>query len=319
MVFEVDVCTARTRLLAGAPNASYGLMEYQEAGSALCRRSLLDGSVEVVRMPGDQVTASELPPRPEWRGASLVRWQADELSLEGMFVPPATGDPPWMTVVFLHGGPVGSLVVGEAERAGAWADPRWATFIPDFPASGICGEAAMLSAFEAAELPERDHEVDAVLAGVDHLVQAGMVDETRLFLVGHSYGAYLVNRALTRTDRFRAAVCWEGVADLRMLDGASLAHQVTWRGGGPEDAPARWSAASPIDRVDRVRTPTLLFYGADSRLVRQGKRWGEALREAGVPTQLVIEDGVGHTFVTTESSQCFQDVVSGWFLQHLDV
>ena len=171
----------------------------------------------------------------------------------------------------------------------------------------------MLAAFEAVELPEHDREVDAVQAGIDTMVEAGLVDEHRVFVVGHSYGAYLLNRALTRTHRFRAAVCWEGVADLRLLDEPSLAAQARWRGGRPHETPERWSAASPIDRAERVRTPTLLLCGANSTLAGQGQRWNEALRRAGVPAALVVEDGVGHTFVTDESSRRFRELVARWF------
>jgi dipeptidyl aminopeptidase/acylaminoacyl peptidase len=124
----------------------------------------------------------------------------------------------------------------------------------------------MLAAFQARELPEDDREVDAIVAGVDALVATGSCDGRRLFLVGHSYGAYLVNRAVSRTGRFRAAVCWERVADLCLLDEVSLAMQSALGGGSPDDAPQRWSAASPIDRVEQVRTPMLLVYGAKSTL-----------------------------------------------------
>ncbi|HEX3425730.1 MAG TPA: alpha/beta fold hydrolase [Acidimicrobiales bacterium] len=161
-------------------------------------------------------------------------------------------------MTFLHGGPIAALASGEQDRTGAWIDPHWATFIPDFPSSGICGEDAMLAAFQARELPDDDQEVDAILAGLDALVAASRCDRQRMFLVGHSYGAYLVNRAVSRTGRFRAAVCWEGVADLRLLDEASLAVQSGLRGGSRRNAPLRWSAASPIDRVERIGAPMVL-------------------------------------------------------------
>ncbi|MGH9155139.1 MAG: alpha/beta hydrolase family protein [Acidimicrobiales bacterium] len=205
------------------------------------------------------------------------------------------------------------LAIGELDRAGGWVDPRRATFIPEFPASGIAGEAAMLAAFEARELPGDDDEVDAVLNGIDTLVEAGLADEQRLLLVGHSYGAYLVNRVLTRTSRFRAAVCWEGVADLRLLDEESLANQAAWRGGAPTEVPERWSAASPIDRAGLVRTPTLLVYGARSGLVAQSEPWYNALRRAGVQAELVVEPGQGHTFDSDETANVFHERVSAWF------
>lgn len=171
----------------------------------------------------------------------------------------------------------------------------------------------MLAAFEACELPEEDNEVDAILAGIDSLVAAGLTDAQQLYLVGHSYGGYLVNRALTRTNRFQAAVCWEGVADVRSLDAESLAHQATWRGGTPLEVPERWSAASPIDRATRVSTPLLLFYGASSSLVTQGERWHDALRYAGVTTELVLKADAGHTFETHESARAFHELVAAWF------
>ena len=313
VAFDVDIHTASLRVIASGRAASYELVEYLDGGQALCRRRALDGSIDLVRSrpAGDDVIETE---RAETATAQarLVSWDFGHLHLEGILIPPAVGDPPWETVTFLHGGPVAALALGEHDRVGAWGDPRRATFIPDFPASGICGEAAMLAAFEALELPAQDHEVDAVLAGIDSLVDSGTADERRLYLVGHSYGAYLVNRALTRTHRFRAAVCWEGVADLRSLDPDSLAGQATWRGGSPGDSPERWSAASPIDRAGRVQTPVLLFYGASSRLLAQGEHWYSALREADVRAELVIEAGVGHTFEDEARARRFHELVDRW-------
>lgn len=318
VVFEVDAFTAATRAIAGAPDASYQLVEHERAGVAICRRRSIDGAIDLVRVDRGtyEVLTRERKGLPGWEDARVVNWQSAGLDLEGILVPPTTGEPPWPAMVFLHGGPVGSLAVGEVEQVAAWADPRRATFIPEFPASGICGEAAMLAAFEAVELPEHDHEVDSVLAGIDAVVEAGLVDGQRLFVVGHSYGAYLLNRALTRTDRFRAAVCWEGVADLRLLHEPSLAAQATWRGGAPHETPGRWSATSPIDRAERVGTPTLLYYGADSRLVHQGQLWHQALRGAGVRTELVVEDRVGHTLVDDDISWRFHERVGRWFDEH---
>jgi len=317
-VFDVDVDTAAVTQVAGRPDASYELFAYLGPGEALCLRRSLDGSVAQVHCQpdGDVVIGVERGPLPGWGDAELVRWPAGGCDLEGIFVPAAHGGAPWPTVAFLHGGPVGALAVGQADRLGAWVDSRWATFVPDFAASGICGEAAMIAAFEARELPEADHEVDAVLEGLDSLIAAGKADADRLFLVGHSYGAYLVNRAVTRTERFRAAVCWEGVADLRTMDEPSMAMQAVWRGGTPLEAPERWSGASPIDRADRVRTPTLLVYGAKSRSVAQGEMWSLALRRAGVATRLFVDPVAGHTFDTEDGANAFHDQVAEWFDTH---
>ena len=318
VVVGVDPGSAEDHLVASAPEASYELVEYLGAGVARCRRRTLDGAVDLVQHTrgGDDVLETEQTSANGGTPARLVAWDVGGLHLEGTVIPPRVGDPPWEMVTFLHGGPVGALAMGEHEQVGAWADPHRATFLPDFPASGICGEAAMLAAFEASELPDEDHEVDAVLAGVGSVVRAGLADPGRLLLVGHSYGAYLVNRALTRTKQFRAAVCWEGVADLRSLDETSLALQARWRGGTPDETPERWSAASPIDRSERVDTPVLLYYGARSNLVGQAEAWSAALRTGGARAEVVVDPAAGHTFDREGGADAFHERVAKWFLSN---
>jgi acetyl esterase/lipase len=86
------------------------------------------------------------------------------------------------------------------------------------------------------------------------------------------------------------------VADLRLLDalqGGSAA-QRAWRGGNPLEVPERWAAASPATRADRVRTPLLLVYGQNSMGLTHGLAWFTALRDHGVPCELVVYDGEGH-------------------------
>ncbi len=156
-----------------------------------------------------------------------------------------------------------------------------------------------MSALQGHGQPDDDREADDVLSGVDSLVADGIADPDRLFLFGHSYGAYLLNRIVSSDHRFVAAVCWEGVADLRLLDAAvpgGYAAQRGLRGGSPAEVPERWSAASPVSRVDAIRTPMLLVYGGDSMGPTHGTAWFGALREHGVPCDLVIYEGEGHLF-----------------------
>jgi Prolyl oligopeptidase family len=183
-------------------------------------------------------------------------WRRPDGALEGVLAIPAAGGAPWPLVVDLHAGPQGGLVAGDPDhlsRLGVWCDHGFVALAPDFRASGILGRDAMLAALRGAGLPDEDRETQDVLSGIESVLAAGLADPGRLYLFGHSYGAYLLNRIVTVDHRFAAAVCWEGVADLRLLDalqGGSAA-QRAWRGGSPSEAPERWAAASPITRVDR--------------------------------------------------------------------
>jgi hypothetical protein len=95
VVFDVDVRTAATNLIAASEGTSYELVRYLAAGRALCRRRSLDGSVHLVRTGSgaDEVIEIERQPQPAWRDARLVRWRAGDRQLQGLFVPPALGDP----------------------------------------------------------------------------------------------------------------------------------------------------------------------------------------------------------------------------------
>ncbi len=236
-----------------------------------------------------------------------------------MFIPPTGDGRRWPLVVDLHGGPVGGLAAGDPNHHRVWCEHGFAVFAPDYRTSGILGREPMLAGFRADGLPESDALADDVLNGVESLVADGLVDEGELFLFGHSFGAYLVNRIVSRDHRFRAAVCWEGVADLRLLDSlvGGSAMQRAWRGGSPHEALEQWKLGSPIALVDRVRTPMLLAYGEDSEHLKpQGLAWYTALRDHDLPCALVFYRGEGHLLTRPENRADLFTRSASWFRQH---
>jgi dipeptidyl aminopeptidase/acylaminoacyl peptidase len=283
----------------------------------------LDGQPAVVAVRGRHRRALQPLGEPAATGCRwrVHHWQGPGGALEGILGTPTTGGAPWPLVVDLHAGPWGGPVAGDPDRLdhlGGWCQRGLAAFAPDFRASSILGRAAMLAALEGEGLPDDDREAHDVLSGVESLVAAGVADPDRLLLFGHSYGAYLVNRILTIDHRFAAAMCWEGVADLRLLDrlqGGSAA-QRAWRGGSPQQVPERWAAASPATRVDRVRTPLLLVYGQDGMGPTHGTAWLTALRDHGVPCELVIYEGEGHLLRRPHNKADMLARAAAWFRHH---
>jgi CubicO group peptidase (beta-lactamase class C family) len=107
----------------------------------------------------------------------------------------------------------------------------------------------------------------------------------------------------SRDDRFAAAVTGGVVADLTSMAGTSDAgHFLSeyelqgrpWLDGG-------FAEMSPFARVDKVTTPTLVVHGtADVRCpLGQAQQWFTALRERGVPTQMVLYPEGSHLFILT--------------------
>ena len=147
-------------------------------------------------------------------------------------------------------------------------------------------------------------EADAkdFLEPVDQLVAEGIADPRRLAVTGYSYGGFMTCYLTSRDSRFAAAVAGGVVSDLTSMAGtADGGHFLAeLEVGGPSWSDRdRYESLSPLSRVDRVRTPTLVVQGAaDVRCpVGQAQQWYSALREQGVPTRLVLYPEGTHLFI----------------------
>jgi hypothetical protein len=154
---------------------------------------------------------------------------------------------------------------------------------------------------------------------VDEAVRQGLVDGSRLGIGGWSYGGYLTNRIVTRTDRFEAAVSGAGLANILADYGVSDTPGWLERELGlPWTTTGKYIAASPLFQVDRVRTPTLVLCGQDDMRtpLDQSEQWYQALKRVGVEAQLVVYPGEGHS----PSAGAWDDVVErtvGWYTRWL--
>jgi dipeptidyl aminopeptidase/acylaminoacyl peptidase len=298
--------SASYRLLALGPGAS----------DAIAIRADADGSAWLVqaRPGGADRELGKLRAADKAR-PQIVRWNHDGVALEGLLaLPPGPGPHPLL--VFLHGGPVAGLACGEHPDMSEWVSAGFAVFTPDFRSSGVTGRRRMRQAFYRRGLPNADPEAGEVLAGVDSLTSRGIADPGALILFGHSYGGYLAGRIVARDGRFRAAVCCEGVADLRLLDPMSKQMHASWLGGDETGQPHRWADASPVTRAQRVRTPTLLIYAAGGNLTGQGQAWHDALTAAGVDNKLITVPGADHLFSSGPAQRELRQAVFGWLERH---
>jgi CubicO group peptidase (beta-lactamase class C family)/pimeloyl-ACP methyl ester carboxylesterase len=174
----------------------------------------------------------------------------------------------------------------------------WTVLLVNPRASDGYGEQFYTAALGAwGEADARDF-----LEPIDQLVADGTADPERLAVAGYSYGGYMACYLTAHDDRFAAAVTGGVVSDLTSMagtsdDGALLA--ALELGGRPWEAPERYATMSPLTRVADVRTPTLILQGdADVRCpIGQAQQWHTALRERGVPAELVLYPGGSHLFI----------------------
>nr|SBO93347.1 Acylamino-acid-releasing enzyme [Nonomuraea gerenzanensis] len=150
-----------------------------------------------------------------------------------------------------------------------------------------------------------DADLTDVLRGVDHLVATGVADPEHLSIMGLSYGGYLSAWAVTRTDRFRAAVVLSGVSDwLSFATASNLAggfDPLYHAGADPATPEGRESLAarSPVYHAAQVATPTLIVHGDQDRTtpLGQAEQLYRAWSAAGVRTELVVYPREGHELV----------------------
>ncbi len=229
------------------------------------------------------------------------------------------GTPPPL-IVLVHGGP------SAANRAiwGAgvtwvqqWAAAGFAVLQPNFRGSlgrGVAFADAILGDMGGKDLED-------VLLGAEHLVRTGRVDGERMGIMGWSYGGFASTWAVTQTTRFKAAVVGAGISDFHSFHAQS--NIPDWdrrflRANLAED-PDAYRARSAITFVRRVTTPTLLVHGEQDPCVpvNQAYAFHRALRERGVPAELVVYPREGHGLAEREHLRDLCQRMLGWWERYL--
>ena len=160
---------------------------------------------------------------------------------------------------------------------------------------------------------------DDIIAGVDHVIARPYVDATRLAAAGASYGGYMVNWILGRTNRFRALVSHDGVYDLPSFFGATeeLWFPLWEFEGTPWDNPEAYERWSPSRNAAKFRTPTLVIHGEKDYRVpsTQGMQLFTALQTQGVPSQFLDFPDEGHWVLKPANSVFWHRTVISWLTE----
>ncbi len=181
--------------------------------------------------------------------------------------PPGAGDGPLPTVLLPHGGPVGQWCIQPTIEALLLAAAGVRVVLPNPRGSyshGAAWQAPLADAWGEVDV----QDCHAVL---DDLVAAGLADPERLGATGLSYGGFLVNWLVGTSDRFRAAVSENGVANNVAAwanSDCGPTYSVQADLGDPTTAAGveRLWRMSPLRHVARIETPLLLLQGeADMR------------------------------------------------------
>ncbi len=238
--------------------------------------------------------------------------------IQGFVTTPPDFDPSrsYPTILWIHGGPVSQFSTA--------FQPTWQLFAANgyvVVAANPRGSSGRGEDFSKAIWADWGNlDYDDVNAAVDAVIELGYADPERLGVGGWSYGGILTNYVITKTTRFAAAVTGASETDYRAAYGNDH-YQLEWELelGLPWENPDLYERLSPIARVHRVTTPTLVLCGEKDWNVplSQSENLYQSLRRLGVPTELVIYPGESHGIRRPSFVKDRYERYLDWFARHL--
>jgi dipeptidyl aminopeptidase/acylaminoacyl peptidase len=234
----------------------------------------------------------------------VVRWTArDGLELEGVLIRPLheVAGRSYPLIVQVHGGPEAHNRNGwltSYSRPGQVAAARGiAVLYPNYRAS--TGRGVEFSMLDHADMGGR--EFDDIVDGVDHLIEAGVVDSARVGVTGGSYGGYATAWLSTYySERFAAGVMSVGISNQISKVGTSdipdemyLVHNRL----RPWDDWELFLERSPVYWADRSTTPLLILHGTEDKRVNPGQSmemYRHLKLRGQAPVRLIFYPGEGH-------------------------
>jgi dipeptidyl aminopeptidase/acylaminoacyl peptidase len=214
---------------------------------------------------------------------------------------PAGALPP--ALVFVHGGPTSMTDAGLKLRTQFFTSRGFAVFDINYSGSTGFGRAyreRLDGAWGIADVAD-------CAAAARYLGRAGLADGKRIVICGGSAGGYTTLMALATTRAFAAGSCHYGVSDLALL----LKHTHKFESGylhrlmgtTPANWQATFAARSPLNLIDGISAPVILFQGLDDKVVppEQSRRMVRRLQQRGVDVAYHEFAGEGHGFRRAET------------------
>lgn len=255
-----------------------------------------------------------------------IEWQgADDWTIEGVITYPLGYEEGkrYPLVLQIHGGPEG------VSRDG------WTTY-PTYPVQVLAANGYFVlqpnyrgSAGRGVAFSKADHddlggkEFQDVLAGIDALVESGMVDGNRIGTGGWSYGGYFSAWAATRhSERFKASVVSAGLSNWISFTGTTdIPHEMSlvhWNSYWISERDLHWKR-SPVYHIQNAQTATLVVHGLKDDRVHpeQSMELYTSLKLKGVPTQLVLYPREPHGLTERAHELDFMQRMLNWYEKYI--
>jgi len=227
--------------------------------------------------------------------SKLVDWQNDGLTIEGiLYMPPNIAPGTKVPLVMnIHGGPSGRFQDDYSAAIQMLVAEGWAVMQPNI--RGSTGYGAKFQGANKNDLGGADFR--DVMGGVDMLLKNYSIDESKMALIGYSYGGEMAGFVVGKTNRFKAIVSGAPVTNQFSEYGTERGtFYDRWYYGRPWDHFADVWRQSPISTVMHAKTPFLLLQGAEDVTdpLGQSLEMWRALSQYGAPVALIVYPREGH-------------------------
>jgi dipeptidyl aminopeptidase/acylaminoacyl peptidase len=287
---------SRVAFAAASPERETAVVIYDAAGK----------ETEVVRESSDDPVDPAYVSRP--RAIEFSTGDEDEVAY-GFYYPPANPEfeapegelPP--LIVESHGGPTSHATPALDREFLYWTSRGIGVVDVNYRGSTGYGREYRNKLRGAWGVVDTEDCVNAAL----HLAELGEADGDRLAIRGGSAGGYAVLCALTFHDAFATGASYYGVADAVTMTGDTHKFESRYLdlliGPYPEQAEV-YRERSPINYVDRLRVPVILFQGLEDKIVppSQAETMVAALERNSVPYAYLAFEGEQHGFRKAETN-----------------
>jgi dipeptidyl aminopeptidase/acylaminoacyl peptidase len=276
-----------------------------ESEAAVVVHDVAAGATEVVRTSSDSPVDPAYVSRP--RAIEFATGEGE--AAYGFYYPPANpefeapeGERPPL-IVESHGGPTSHATPALSREYLYWTSRGIGVVDVNYRGSSGYGREYRNKLRGTWGVVDTEDCVKAAL----HLAGEGEADGARLAIRGGSAGGYATLCALTFHDDFAAGASYYGVADTEAL--ARDTHKFEARyldrliGPYPEQADL-YRERSPINHVDQLQVPVILFQGLEDAVVppNQAETMVAALTRNGVPHAYLAFEGEQHGFRRAETN-----------------
>lgn len=241
------------------------------------------------------------------------------MELSGWLYRPKDATGPAPVVLSFHGGPEGQERPNFNSTYQALVTRGIAVFAPNV--RGSAGFGKRFVNLDNGAL--RENGVRDIKATVDYVVGAKIADPRRIGIMGGSYGGYMVMAGLTEyPDLFAAGANLFGIVNFETF----FKNTQPWMAaiskieyGNPETEAEMLKKLSPIHRLERVRTPTIVLHGANDTNVPviEAEQVVEDLKRRNIPVEYVLFPDEGHGWRKTPNRIRSTVRIVSWFEKYL--